>query len=55
MGDYSRLGQAHSAIIDWCRSHGRTPNGTRWEIYGHWTDDVSKLRTDVYYLLEPAS
>ena len=54
-GDYSRLGDAHSAVIAWCKANGRTPNGTRWEIYGHWTDDTSQLRTDVCYLLEPAS
>ena len=50
-GDYSRLGAAHSAVIEWCRSQGHRLSGTRWEVYGHWTDDPSKLRTDVYYLL----
>jgi len=53
-GDYARLGDAHAAVIAWCSAHGRTPNGTRWEVYGHWTDDPSQLRTDVYHLLEPA-
>jgi len=23
-----------------------------WEVYGHWHDDPSKLRTDVYYLVQ---
>ena len=51
-GDYGRLGAAHDAVIEWCRSKGRRLTGTRWEVYGHWTDDPAKLRTDVYYLLE---
>jgi len=50
-GDYSRLGDAHHAVIEWCRTNGRRPTGIRWEVYGHWTDDPAKLRTDVYYLL----
>ena len=52
-GDYARLGEAHDAVLAWCRAHQRKPTGTRWEVYGHWTDDPSRRRTDVYYLLEP--
>ena len=51
-GSYAALGAAHEAVKDWCRDHGRRLAGPRWEVYGHWTDDVSQLRTDVYYLLE---
>ena len=50
-GDYARLGAAHAAVKQWCRTNGHRLSGTRWEIYGHWTDDPAKLRTDVYYLL----
>ena len=53
-GDYARLGEAHAAVIAWCRAQQRDLAGPRWEIYGHWTDDPSRLRTDVYYLLAPA-
>jgi len=52
-GDYAGLGGAHAAIADWCRAHGQTPAGASWEVYGHWTDDQARLRTDVFYLLEP--
>lgn len=52
-GSYAKLGAAHHAVIDWCREHGRRRAGPRWEVYGHWTEDESRLRTDVYYLLEP--
>jgi len=50
-GDYAQLGVAHSAVLAWCRANGREPTGTRWEIYGHWTDDPTRRRTDVYYEL----
>ena len=58
-GPYQRLGDAHDAIQQWCRSHGREAMLPCWEIYGHWIDewnkDASKIRTDVYYLLKPTS
>jgi effector-binding domain-containing protein len=52
LGPYDRLGEANAAIHQWCAEHGRTLAGPSWEVYGHWTDDVSKLRTDVFYLLQ---
>ena len=52
-GNYTGLGDAHGAVIAWCRAHKREITGTRWEIYGHWTDDPSQLRTDIFYLLGP--
>jgi effector-binding domain-containing protein len=51
-GDYSGLGAAHDAVVQWCRTNERRLSGTRWEVYGHWTDDPTRLRTDVYYLLD---
>ena len=52
-GDYSRLGETHDAVIAWCRANNRKRTGTSWEIYGHWSDDPEKVRTDVYWQLEP--
>lgn len=52
-GDYAKLGDTHNAVIDWCKANNRKRTGTRWEIYGHWYDDPTKIRTDVYWLLEP--
>ena len=54
-GNYATLGGAHAAIDEWCRSHGRRRAGPSWELYGHWTDDESRLRTDVFHLLEPVT
>ena len=54
-GSYAQLGAAHSAVIEWCRTHGHALAGSRWEVYGHWVQDESQLRTDVYYLLKPSA
>jgi effector-binding domain-containing protein len=50
-GDYSQLGAAHAAVIAWCRANRRELAGTSWEVYGHWSDDPARRRTDVFYLL----
>jgi len=54
-GPYNRLGEAHSAIRQWCREHERRLAGPNWEIYGHWLEEwnsnPSKIRTDVFYLV----
>jgi hypothetical protein len=54
-GSYANLSAAHDAVIEWCRTHGRRRAGPSWEVYGHWTDAEARLRTDVFYLLEPTS
>jgi hypothetical protein len=54
-GDYGGVDDAHNAVTTWCKLHGRKPAGVRWEVYGHWNEDPAKLRTDVFYLLDPAS
>jgi len=55
-GAYGGLGSAHDAVRRWCEDHDRRFAGPSWEIYGHWqpdwNDDPSRIRTDVYYLLD---
>jgi effector-binding domain-containing protein len=53
MGPYSRLGEAHDAVGKWCADHGHKLAGPSWEVYGHWDDDPAKVRTDVFWLLQP--
>lgn len=57
LGPYNRLGDAHNAVLQWCAKHGYALAGPSWEVYGHWLDewnnDPSKIRTDVFYLLQP--
>lgn len=51
MGPYDKMGPAHEAICRWARENGRKLAGPSWEVYGHWNDDPTKLRTDIFYLL----
>lgn len=55
-GPYQRLGEAHAAVRAWCARQGHRYSGVSWEIYGHWEEswnaDPSKIRTDVFYLLD---
>jgi len=55
-GPYGNLKDAHAAIREWCTTQQRRFSGTCWEIYGHWEQswnkDASKIRTDVFYLLD---
>jgi effector-binding domain-containing protein len=51
MGPYDRMKPAHEAIHKWARENGRQLAGPSWEVYGHWSDDPAKLRTDIFYLL----
>jgi effector-binding domain-containing protein len=51
-GPYDQLGPAHEAVRKWCKQEGRQIVLPFWEVYGDWSDDPSKLRTDVFYLLK---
>ena len=53
-GDYAALGAAHDAVVGWCRANGHALAGVAWEVYGHWSDDPAKRRTDVFHLLQEA-
>jgi effector-binding domain-containing protein len=53
-GPYSQLGEAHRAVQKWCQGQGLITTGVSWEVYGHWNDDTSRLRTDVYHMLTNA-
>ena len=57
-GPYARLGSARSEIRQWCAERGHRLSSICWEIYGHWDEswnaDPSKIRTDVFHLLDDA-
>jgi effector-binding domain-containing protein len=54
-GPYRGLGAAHDAVRRWCRDKNHRLAGPNWEIYDHWQPewnaDPSRIRTDVFYLL----
>jgi effector-binding domain-containing protein len=51
VGSYDKLAAAYDAIHAWRAATNRTFGGCSWEIYGDWTNDTSKLETQVVYLL----
>ena len=51
IGPYEQLGIGHDAVIGWSRQNGYRPTGICWEIYGDWTEDPAKLRTDIFHLV----
>lgn len=53
IGPYNQMKSAHNAIHHFVRENGLKIAGPSWEVYGHWSDDPSKLRTDIFYLLAP--
>jgi hypothetical protein len=50
-GDYGSLGDAHTAVVSWCRAEGHSLAGISWEVYGHWSDDPAARRTDIFQLI----
>jgi len=57
-GPYGKMGSAHAAILEWCKSGGYRPAGPSWEVYGHWEEswnkDPSLIRTDIFYQISEA-
>lgn len=51
VGPYARLPAAHNAVHQWCAQNGKAIGAMSWEVYGDWTDDESKLETEIFYLL----
>jgi len=50
LGPYDQMKPAHEAI-QWAQENGRQFAGASWEVYGHWSEDPTQLRTDIFYLL----
>ena len=51
VGPYDKLGEASSALHEFCSTHDHPIAGPTWEEYGDWDSDSSKLRTDVSVLV----
>ena len=52
-GSYDGVKDASAAVVAWCNANGHALAGESWEVYGDWSDDPEKVRTDVFFLLEP--
>jgi effector-binding domain-containing protein len=51
-GSYDGIRGATDRLIAWCRANGHATAGTSWEVYGDWYDEVTKVRTDIFFLLK---
>lgn len=47
-GAYLNLPQAHQAVNAWCEGRSLERLGLAWEAYGEFSDDESKLLTDIH-------
>lgn len=54
LGAYDQLVASHRAVVEWGRKNGHRFAGVCWGIYGDWNEDLAKLRTDIFHLLEGA-
>jgi effector-binding domain-containing protein len=52
IGPYNQLGVTHETITHWSRTNGHQVSGICWEIYGDWEEDPTKLRTEIFHLLQ---
>ena len=53
VGPYDKMGATYDAIGIEVAGKGRRLAGRNFEVYGHWTDDPTKLETEIYMLLMP--
>jgi effector-binding domain-containing protein len=49
IGPYDEMGAAYDAIHAYVRDNRLKVIGPSWEVYGHWSDDPARLRTDVFF------
>jgi effector-binding domain-containing protein len=50
-GPYEKLMAAYKAIDAYVAGEGLRLAGPSWELYGHWSDEPQKLRTDIFFPL----
>ena len=51
IGPYGLLHLTYRVLTDWCLRERLPLSSESWEIYGDWSDDPSKLKTDLYLRL----
>ncbi len=52
VGPYGELHRTYALLEHWRQQQHLSLSGQSWEIYGDWTDDVSKLETSIYLRLQ---
>jgi predicted transcriptional regulator YdeE len=53
IGPYSQLERTYESIRSIVKSSGEQHELPLLEVYGHWSEDASKLETEIFYNLKP--
>src|SRR5206468_3811315 len=53
VGPYDQMGRTYDALLAFARDGGHEIRGPSWEIYGDWSDDPSKVETEICFVVEP--
>ncbi len=48
VGPYANLHRTYAALHTWCSQRALALAGQSWEVYGDWTEDSSKLETELF-------
>jgi len=48
VGPYANLHRTYAALNAWCSERALVLTGQSWEVYGDWTEDPSKLETELF-------
>ena len=54
VGPYSHLHQTCASLHAWCSERALALTGESWEVYGDWTEDPSRLETELYLRIREA-
>lgn len=48
IGTYATLHRTYAVLNTWCAQHALALTDQSWEVYGDWTEDPSKLETELF-------
>jgi effector-binding domain-containing protein len=52
VGPYADLHRTYAVLRNWCGQRELALTDQSWEVYGDWTDDPSKLETELFLRVE---
>jgi effector-binding domain-containing protein len=54
VGPYAEMHRTYAALGAWCSRRALPVAGQSWEVYGDWTEDSSRLETEIFQRLDEA-
>jgi effector-binding domain-containing protein len=52
IGPYNALPAVNTQLNEWCAQQALQLSGVSWEVYGDWSEDQSKLVTELFFRLK---